>query len=398
MDIRGQALPGGEDHLQTTLPNGKSYLLTIGIDQYQQVRQLNNARRDAETIQQLLLDQYQFEADDCTTLTNEKATKQNIYHRLAELANQVKANDSLLIYFAGHGQYNHTWNQGFWIPVEGAENNWETNIPFSFLKSQIEAIKSFHTLVIADACYAGAMFGVRDIKPEAAVLERLDRIPSRYLLTSGRNEVVPDGAVGTHSPFAANLITFLKNNPDQLMSIGDLGRDLIRAVAVGNNPIPRSEPLPIQGHMGGEFIFRKKGYELLKNHELPPRINYQFRNIVPQTDPMLSQADRAEPDFPNGMPKTFDSLKALKQALQTFIKADDLEGTCNFFEDILEEDAYLADSILLQQGRIARYENMERSGTSSPQDLRIIRNQIRYALIEYIKEIEVEDLKSEVLV
>ncbi|GAB5552177.1 MAG: hypothetical protein Sapg2KO_17680 [Saprospiraceae bacterium] len=397
MDTRGLVLPGG-NQFEATLPNGKNYLLTIGIDQYQHVRQLNNAQRDASTIQQLLLEKYQFETEDCIPLSNEEATKRNIYDTLGELAHKVKANDSLLIYFAGHGQYNNTWNQGFWIPVDGEENNWESNIPFSFLKTQIEAIKSFHTLVMADACYAGAMFGVRDIKPEEAILERLDRIPSRHLLTSGRNEVVPDGAVGTHSPFAANLISFLKNNPDQLMSIGDLGRDLIRAVAVGNNPIPRSEPLPIQGHMGGEFIFRKKGYQLLPNHELPPRINYQFRNITAQTDPMLSQTDRAKPDVLNGIPKKFDSLKAVKRALHTFIRADDLEGTCTFFEDILAEDAYLADSILLQQGRIARYENMERSGISSPQDLRIIRNQIRYALVEYIKEIELEDLKSEILV
>lgn len=397
METRGQSLPGGNPEFQATLPNGKNYLLTIGIDEYQYVKQLNNACRDAQTIQEILLSNYQFEGADCMELFNRAATKANINQKLETLAKKVQANDSLLIYFAGHGQYNETWNQGFWIPVEGKENNWESNIPFSFLKTQIEAIKSFHTLVIADACYAGAMFDVREIKPEEAILERLDRIPSRYLLTSGRNEVVPDGAAGTHSPFASNLISFLRNNPDQLMSISDLGRDLIRAVAVGKNPIPRSEPLPIQGHMGGEFIFRKKGYQLPENKALPARKNYQFRNITPVNDPMLNESTRAQPIFPNGIPKQFESLSAVKKALQTFIRADDLVGTCQLFETILKEDAYLTDSIILQQGRISRNGNMERSGTAKPEDLRIVRNQIRQALSEYIKEVEPADLKSGVL-
>jgi hypothetical protein len=379
------------------LPDGKYHLLCIGIDTYQNVRQLNNAQRDAQEFQQLLMANYQFEPANTISLSNEQATRHNIYQSLEDLSKQVAENDSLLIYFAGHGQYHDTWNQGFWIPVEGKADVYDTNIPFSFLKSQIEAINSFHTLVIADACHAGAMFETRDLKGEDEALARLDRIPSRYLLTSGRNEVVPDGPPGTHSPFAENLLAFLRNNPDELMSIMDLSRDLIHAVAVGTNPIPRVEPLPIKGHLGGEFIFRKKSYQFKADAPLPPRQAYPYRRLEPSADPMLGTDKKAEPLYFNPEVDSFENKSALQKALFAYIAADDLRGACGLFEKVLDDSSDLSMSIILQQGRLNSNDESARRRTATREQIQVTRNQIRYALTEYAKELDPFELRPGIL-
>lgn len=392
---RGQGLTPAPQ--KARLPDGKYHLLCIGIDAYQHVRQLNNAQRDAQTLQDLLLANYQFEPANLTSLSNEQASKHNIYQVLEDLSRKVAENDSLLIYFAGHGQYHEGWNQGFWIPVEGRADAYDTNIPFSFLKSQIEAINSFHTLLIADACHAGAMFETRDLKAEEEVLTRLDRIPSRYLLTSGRNEVVPDGPLGTHSPFAGNLLAFLRNNPDELMSIMDLSRDLIQAVAVGTNPIPRAEPLPVKGHLGGEFIFRKKTYQFKADVLLPPRRAYAYRDLLPSADPMLGKDKQQDPLFYNAEIDTFENIKALQKALLTYINADDLQGTCHLFEKVLEDEADTTMSIYMQMARLNKNEKDANLGLATREQVLITRNRIRHALLAYTRELDPFELRPGIL-
>lgn len=397
MENRGQGKP--VPPREANLPDGNYYLLNIGINNYKHVRQLNNARTDAQAFQELLLANYQFEKTDdlVISLFDEDATKNNIYSTLETLAHKVRPNDSLLIYFAGHGIYHNTWNQGFWVPWDGQPDQFDTYLPFTFLKSQLEAIQSFHTLVIADACYAGAMFEMRDIKPEDEALVRLDRIPSRYLLTSGRNEMVPDGPPGSHSPFAEYLLEFLQMNPDELMSVADLGRDLVRSVAVGANPVPRVEPLPIKGHMGGEFIFRKKDYVFNEQEALPPRRRYQFPEIASSTHPMAGATLRAQPLVYNEQADSFENLKAVQKAIQSYILADDLLGACHFYQKILNEEGYLYDSIIHQESRIHRNNNTARNRTATEESIQVENNRIRFALLDYLHELEPEELKPGVV-
>ena len=385
---RGQGLPQKATDPSIILPNGDYHMLVIGINDYPHVRNLNNARRDAETVKEVLVNKYQFKPGNIVELYDEQAKINNIYEHLGSLAQQIKSNDSLLLYFAGHGEYNENWNQGFWVPYEGKAEQWDTLIPFSFFKTQVEAIKSFHTLVIADSCYAGALFNYRDIRGSDEALERLDRLPSRYLLTSGRNEIVPDGPFGQHSPFADRLLWHLRQNPDELMSVADLTRDLVKEVAVGNNPIPRGEVLPMEGHRGGEFVFRKKGYELPPDAALPPRKQYAFRKIEASTDPMIEVAPiAAEP-----LPEKFASLKAIKKALFTLISSSDFEGTFELFNQVVDMDSRLFNSLILQQARMAENKRMAAENRAQPTDLQITRNQVRHALLEYIKELELDDI------
>ena len=61
-----------------------SYALIIGIDKYHNVQNLNYAVKDAESIQDILVNTFDFPKDNVKLLTNENATKQSIIQVLSE--------------------------------------------------------------------------------------------------------------------------------------------------------------------------------------------------------------------------------------------------------------------------------------------------------------------------
>ena len=55
-----------------------SYALIIGIDKYENVSNLDYAVKDAESVEKLLNDKFNFPAKNITTLLNEEATSSNV--------------------------------------------------------------------------------------------------------------------------------------------------------------------------------------------------------------------------------------------------------------------------------------------------------------------------------
>lgn len=395
---KGQGLiqPAKGQHLLQ--PDGHNYLVVIGINTYQAIRpNLNNARPDAEAVRDVLLQDYQFEDAYLEELYDEQATAKAINDILERLAGTITERDSLLLYFSGHGEYHDTWQQGFWIPYDAEPDNWNSYLPFSLLLKQLEAIQSFHTLVISDSCYAGTLFTYRDVQSSTEPLERLHRIPSRYLISSGRNEMVPDGAPGQHSPFCGQLLWMLENTPDDLLPVTDLAQSVIRGVAVGSNPTPRGEVLPIQGHRGGTFVFRRKGVALPEPHTAPAaRPEYAFPKVPVFQQPELAEPEKVQP-IQTCIPEQFTSLAAVQRALFTLIAADDLSGTFDLYHQILSFDSRYFNWIIQQQGQWNENRRLEQENRVAREHIQITYNRIRHALMEYTKEISESDLNPEAL-
>jgi len=54
--------------------------------------------------------------------------------------------------------------EGFWLPRDAAGiNDLSDWIPISSIRNYIKSIKTKHILLIADACFSGAIFKTRDI-------------------------------------------------------------------------------------------------------------------------------------------------------------------------------------------------------------------------------------------
>jgi hypothetical protein len=221
---------------------------------------LYNCVRDADQLIEVLTEKYQFEASNVTKLYNAEATEDRILDALNQLIDNVQEQDNLVILYSGHGEYENTIDEGYWIPVDGQLNQSADYISNSRITKYLRAIKAHHILLVVDSCFSGALFTTRKLTDRTPT-NRLDHIASRWLLTSGRNEVVADGTPGDHSPFADNLLYFLKNNKDTSLSISELAHHVIEGVTYNANQTPRGEPLQNVGHKGGQFYFHLKGVD-----------------------------------------------------------------------------------------------------------------------------------------
>ncbi len=233
---------------------GKNFLFIIAIDAYQHCPKLYNCVKDANDLIGVLTSQYDFDKENIVTLFNEAATEKNIFNHFRKLAKAITPEDNLLIYFSGHGEYDAVFDEGYWIPVNGQMGAYEDFLPNSKIKTFLRKINSRHTFLVADSCFSGSLF--MRFK-SAGIAKRLERIPSRWGLTAGRNEVVADGKAGNNSPFADSLLYHLKNNK-QPLGVATLCNLVLESVAAGTNQTPRGEPLNIEGHKGGQFFFNPK--------------------------------------------------------------------------------------------------------------------------------------------
>jgi formylglycine-generating enzyme len=238
--------------------HGKNYVLAIGINDYKHCPKLNNAVKDVRDFIALITSKYQFETENITTLFDGEATRRGIVRAFHNLAKRITSDDNLIIYFSGHGEFDSVLQQGYWIPVNAEKNEIDDYLPNSTIRDALNAINSHHTLLIADSCFSGTLFSSRDANSN--ISQRLESESSRWGLTSGRNEIVSDGAPNTNSPFAEKLLHLLTRNEKSLGS-AELCARMMEIVAANARQTPRGEPLQIKGHNGGQFFFHLKMVE-----------------------------------------------------------------------------------------------------------------------------------------
>ena len=98
-----------------------------------------------------------------TVKTLENASRSEIMGAVYDLRKVLKANDNLLIYYAGHGSLDEEIDVGYWHPIDSEEDNPSNWISVADISSQLIAFKAKHIMVIADSCYSGTL--VRGLTP-----------------------------------------------------------------------------------------------------------------------------------------------------------------------------------------------------------------------------------------
>ena len=91
--------------------------LVIGINDYQdkKIPSLKTAVNDARELASLLQNKYGFKVD---LLLDRRATRKDIIDKLRDLAANSSADESVLIYYAGHGDIDRVLNDGWWVPAD----------------------------------------------------------------------------------------------------------------------------------------------------------------------------------------------------------------------------------------------------------------------------------------
>ncbi len=263
--MRGSGDPtkglGVREATPDALTFGNYYALIIGIDKYQGTwTELDNAVRDAKTIENTLKESYYF--DNFQTLYNEEATRVNILKEMEWLMQNVKEEDNVLIYYSGHGEYNKNMDEGFWVPSDARGSSSYELLSNNDLQSNMKGIKSRHTLLISDACFSGDIFRGAAIQKAFEDAPRyykeVNNLPSRKAITSGNVEPVMDGGSDGHSVFAYWLLRTLNDNQKQWFDATELYNAIEIPVTNNSEQSPQFHPIKNLGDAGGQFIFRKK--------------------------------------------------------------------------------------------------------------------------------------------
>ena len=257
--IKNKGLKFSRKPFEKTSAIRKGHILAVAIDEYTQCPPLNNCVRDSEAFLKLLTTHFQFEEKNITRLYNRDANQEKIIKTIRDFAERLTNTDNLLILYSGHGIFDDILEEGYWIPVDAKLGNNGDFISNAEIIKFIKAIKTHHTALIVDSCFSGTLAEYKSIG-----IQRLEKYPSRWLLTSGRKEVVSDGPPGENSPFIKWILKFLELHKNDRVLFSELVQYV--KIAVGNNvdQIPAGNPMHGVGDEGGEFIFYAKNFILNK--------------------------------------------------------------------------------------------------------------------------------------
>lgn len=235
------------------------YAILFATNDYDNWPDLINPVNDTRMIAKELREVYGYKVE-----VVEGGSQSDILTKIREYAEKkYKPMDQLFIFFAGHGQYDETFGEGFVVTKESLANDVAktTYLSHNRLRSIINNIPCEHIFLAMDVCFGGtfdqaiAHRGMDDdIYKEASQAEMVTRklsYKTRKYLTSGGKEYVPDGRPGMNSPFARKLLEALR---------GRGGKDLILSLGELNTFVETLKPQPRMGEFGdnapgSDFIF-----------------------------------------------------------------------------------------------------------------------------------------------
>lgn len=241
---------------------GSYHALIIGNSLYHYMEPLDTPANDAREIAALLKQRYGFEVKLLLD-----ATREQIMTALHDQKLKLTSQDSLLIYYAGHGDVSDSGNRAFWLGVEADRDTRAGWLEADHIRAKIKEMSAKHVLLVADSCFSGAITHPKTTTIGRGLNETRLRVQwnrrARMVLTSGEVTPVADSAGdASHSVFARYFIQVLRQN-DNIMS-GEMlshelsGRMLTQPIQVGRNgqrQTPTYSALHDANHDMGDFFF-----------------------------------------------------------------------------------------------------------------------------------------------
>jgi hypothetical protein len=239
---------------------GKSYAVIIGINRYEKVPALEFAVQDAQAVQKWI------EAtgfDHVTTILDKEATQRRILSDLFQfLPRNIKSNDRLLFYFAGHGETEDLpggGKRGYILPVDADPSDLAgTAISMEQLRSLSSLIPARHILYAMDSCYSGLGLSRSTGASATATgfLKKVGFLRAVQIVTAGgKGEQAQERAgKGLFTGFFLKALAGAADlNQDNVVTGTELGAYLRPAVSDASN----QAQTPLFGRLEGEgeFLF-----------------------------------------------------------------------------------------------------------------------------------------------
>lgn len=229
-----------------------------------------------------------------------EATRENILNGLNEMREKLKPGDSLLVYYAGHGEYKKEADKAYWLPVDAHQDKTTNWIIADDITSNLKYMNSKHILIVSDSCYSGtltrtAATELKTANDRDAFMKKMQERPSRTLMASGGNEPVADGGGGGHSVFAAAFIKALNEAERTSFTAEEVFHGRIKEIVGGkSDQVPEYNNIKNSGHEGGDFVFQLMAGKIEWTEEPAPRAEAKKEKERPQKQEEKAEADSTE--------------------------------------------------------------------------------------------------------
>lgn len=241
------------------------YAVLFATNEYDEWGDLINPVFDAEAIKKDLEELYGYKVE-----LVKNPTKSTFLSKLREYSTKnYLPDDQLFIFIAGHGKFDPLIKDGYVVARDSktADENHESYISFSDLRTRIDNNPCKHVFLTMDACFGGtfdqaiAKRGADDeldlgfsVEVQQDLIKRKLQYKSRIYLTSGGKEYVSDGRPGRHSPFATRFLEALRSGGGRLRV---LTSSMINSFVEAGKQVPRYGTFG-DNEPGSEFVFVRK--------------------------------------------------------------------------------------------------------------------------------------------
>ena len=238
---------------------GKDFALLFAVEAYDHWEKLRKPIYDAVSIQQDLENLYGFQ-----TQFIENPTQAEIFKTLRAYAERDYTDaDQLLIFFAGHGYFDETFDVGYLVARDTrkpeADKALLSYISHSVIRDIVDRFNCKHVFLVLDTCYSGtfdrliAMRGHSEDRAKPLTTDDIQRkleYTTRRYLTSGGKEQVPDDSKFVRA-FLAALRS--KGGVDNILTLEDVSSYMEKL----DNPKPRASGFG-SDEPGSDFLFFAK--------------------------------------------------------------------------------------------------------------------------------------------
>jgi len=229
----------------------------IGVDSFvdKRIPGLQNAVSDARSVGQLLEASLGYE-----TIVVKNGSKQAIVAALNRVAVEADVNDSVVIYYAGHGELVAATGLGYWQPASADASRPETWLSNSDIEKLLSQISASQVALISDSCYSGSLITGTRIRASTTTVNPSEvlRRKAAVVMSSGGNEPVFDAGKEGHSPFAWNLMRTLQQVSNWQMG-GNVFERVRFAVAKELPQRPQYGSSANGGHQAGsDYLFEQR--------------------------------------------------------------------------------------------------------------------------------------------
>ena len=237
-------------------PPRKNYALLFAVDTYDHWSTLRYPRVDAISVKRDLEDIYGFQVE-----LIQNPTKADILHELHKYAQkEYTPEDQLLIFFAGHGDFDTVTNMGYLVSQDTKKPEDDpyrmSYFSHSYFRDLIDRMSCKHIFLVMDTCYSGAFDERLAMRGEGedvfrslsqTDVARILTYTTRWYLTSGAKEQVPDDSL-----FARALLEALRSRGgrDNVLTI----KEILTYFEGLSNPTPCFDEFG-RNAPGSDFLF-----------------------------------------------------------------------------------------------------------------------------------------------